>query len=450
MKVDAKLLEQARSGAVRSFFVDLNEQADLSGAAALVGKQEKGRYVFERLREVATRTQPAVAQAVREAGLEPIPFYIINTILAVSPRGDAVSESQLAALASRADVARVLPLGRAEAPPEIRSTTGRIGAYSDTAPNIVQIGASHLQDRGIDGRGLVVGVSDSGEDWTHPAIQSRYRGFSETGTTHDYNWFDPTEEHSRAPLDTNGHGTHVTAIAVGGPPGDRVGVAPGAKWIGCRGIGPGSSRQSVLACLQFFLAPTDVNGNNPDPDLSPDITNHSYICPFCELEPAFQALKDAGIMAVVGSGNFGPECGSVFDPGTYSNVLSVGAVDQSGAIAEFSSRGPVENISIKPEIVAPGADIRSATPSGEYDTLSGTSQATPHVAGAIALLWNARPDLRGDVSATIDALLQAAKPSATSECESDTTKVINNVYGHGVLNLDPFVPPASRRRAVRK
>lgn len=183
---------------------------------------------------------------------------------------------------------------------------------------------------------------------------------------------------------------------------------------------------------------------------APDITNHSYICPFCELEAAFQALEDAGIVAVAASGNFGPSCGSVFDPGTYANVLTVGATDASGTIAEFSSRGPVENIGVKPEIVAPGADIRAATLFGGYDNLSGTSEAAPHVAGDVALLWSVRPDLRDNVDATIEALLGAARRTESADC-SDAAKDVNDLYGHGVLNVAPFLPPPGpRRRAVRQ
>lgn len=448
-KVDARLVERARNGVSEPFFVELREQADLSGATALATKQEKGRYVFERLREVAARTQPAVERAIRDAGFETVPYYIINTILAVPRSGGAVSLAQLAALAEREDVERLAVVERAGLLPEVTSPAPEISSDGDLPPNLQLIGGSHLAARGIDGRGLVVGISDTGVDWTHPAIQTRYRGFSEAGATHHYNWFDPTLERSPVAVDTNGHGTHVTAIITGGAPGERVGVAPGAQWIGCRGTGPGSNRETVLACLQFFLAPTDVSGNNPSPDLAPDITNHSYICPFCGLEGAFQALKDAGVAVVAASGNFGPTCGSVFDPGTYANVLSVGAVDNSGVIAEFSSRGPVEEIAVKPEIVAPGVNIRSATLAGAYENVSGTSQAAPHVAGAMALILQAHPELLGDVDATVALLLGLATTTSADDCAGTPAAGSNNMYGYGVLNLDRLHLTA-RRRAVRK
>lgn len=449
-KIDGRLLADAQRGSTSAFFVDLTEQADLSGAAALTSKEEKGRHVFARLREVAARSQPPVEQTLREAGFDPVPFYILNTILALPRDGVSISETQLRALASRPEVARLVAPGRADIPAPVETARPPVASHADLQQNLALIGAPPFHARGLDGRGLVIGISDSGAEWTHPALASRYRGNGEAGVTHDYNWFDPTEERTRVPTDTNGHGTHSTAIAVGGFPGDRVGVAPGAQWIGCRALGPGSNRVTVLACLQFFLAPTDLDGNNPDPDRAPDVTNHSYICPFCELEPAFQALKDAGIMAVAGSGNFGPTCGSVFDPGTYANVLTVGAVDDTGLLTEFSSRGPVENILVKPEIVAPGAAVRSAYLFGGYEALSGTSEASPHVAGAVALLWSARPGLRGDVDATIETLLGAARRTRAADCATEESDV-NDLYGHGVLNLTPFLPADQpRRRAVRQ
>ena len=450
-KVDATLLQSARAGTAGSFFVELGEEADLSGAAALAGKIEKGRYVFDQLREVADRTQPPVEQAIRQAGFETLSFYIVNRILVIPQEGRRVSQEQLVTLASRDDVSRILPVAPAELLRDIPLTHSRVRGESHIPDNIEMIGASNLHHRGIDGRGVVVGVSDTGMEWTHPTIESRYRGSSASTANHDYNWFDPSEERSRVPVDTNGHGTHVTAIVTGGPPGDRVGVAPGAQWIGCRALGPGSNAATVLSCLQFFLAPTDVDGKNPNPDLAPDVTNHSYICPFCELQDAFQALKDAGIVAVTASGNFGPECESVFDPGTYPNVLTVGAVGNAGGIAEFSSRGPVPDLSgVKPEIVAPGAAIRSAYLFDGYESLTGTSHASPHVAGAFALLWNARPDLRGNVAASIELMLGAAKPNASADCLSDSADAVNNLYGHGVLNLNSLVRTAPRRRSVGK
>lgn len=282
---------------------------------------------------------------------------------------------------------------------------------------------------------MVVGISDSGAIATHPALANNYRG---TGGTHDYNWFDPTAAASAVPDDTNGHGTHVTGVAVGLSPTNHIGVAPEATWIACRGVGPGSSAATVLSCLQWFLAPTDVTGANPNPNLAPDVTNHSYICPFCEHQTAYANLVAAGIFVVGVSGNFGPTCESAFDPGTYSTVTAIGATDPGGRdapLADYSSRGPWED-GILPHLVAPGTEILSAVPPAAYETQTGTSQAAPHVAGGVALLWSSRPDLHGRVEKTRTALFAAAYPrlNTTGQCPS-TTAIPNNLYGYGFLDL---------------
>jgi subtilisin family serine protease len=443
-KIDPALASGVERGEVERFVVVLREQADLSGAERLPTKREKTRYVFDRLRETAQRTQPAVHEVLRREGFVVRSFYIANELLAESPSGRKVREEALHAVASRPDVARLTLVGKAflpeawpsEGPPATASfpleeafTEAQVWNW-----NVAAIGAQELHAAGSTGQGIVVGIADSGAQADHPALRRNYRGRLEGD---DYNWFDPSSDASPTPVDANGHGTHVTGTAVGTTAERVIGVAPGARWIGCRALGPEASRETILACLQWFLAPTDRAGRNPDPDRSPDVTNHSYICPFCELETAFSSLRAAGIFAAVASANFGPACGSVFSPGDYPMVTTVGATEagRHSPIAEFSSRGPIDGGPVKPNLVAPGTAILSALPSGTYGRLSGTSMATPHLTGAVALLWSHRPDLRGRVNETRRLLFESAFHRQDKAGCSTSLSTPNHTFGFGFLDV---------------
>lgn len=212
---------------------------------------------------------------------------------------------------------------------------------------------------------------------------------------------------------------------------------------------------TYIECMEFFLAPYPVNGTptQGDPDKAPDITTNSWSCPPSEgcapntLLQAVEAQRAAGIMMVVAAGNAGPSCSSVLDPpGIYDANYSVGAFDhRNNTIAGFSSRGPVTvdgSSRLKPDISAPGVGIRSAwsTSTTSFNSISGTSMATPHVGGAVALLWSAQPALAGNVSFTEQILNNAAVHVSSTSCGSNG--VPNNAYGHGRLDIKAAVDAA--------
>jgi subtilisin family serine protease len=195
-----------------------------------------------------------------------------------------------------------------------------------------------------------------------------------------------------------------------------------------RGLG---NPASYTDCMEFFLAPYPA-GDNPftdgDVSMAPHLVNNSWGCPDIEgcdddvLEPATAALRAAGIMMVVSAGNDGPACETVAEPpARYDNVFSVGATNNAGAIIGFSSRGPVPDETaggnptspplLKPDIAAPGVNIRSSVPGGGYGTADGTSMAGPHVAGLVALLWSANPNLIGQIDKTEEIIRQSARPT---------------------------------------
>jgi subtilisin family serine protease len=261
--------------------------------------------------------------------------------------------------------------------------------------------------------------SDSGVQGDHPELAGAYRGASGGS---DYNWLDPWF-HSQTPVDNGGHGTHTLGTILG----KNTGIAPGATWFGCVNLARNLGNPGYyLNCMQFMLAPYPVNGDpfkDGDATRSANVINDSWGCPEVEgcdpasLRPAADALRAAGIFVVVSAGNNGETgCGTVTDPlAIYSSTFTVGAVDAKGALAPFSSLGPV-NVDgsgrIKPDVVAPGVDVLSAFPGSTYATESGTSMAGPHVVGVVALMWSANPALIGDIDRTqqiMDATAKAYK-----------------------------------------
>ena len=177
-------------------------------------------------------------------------------------------------------------------------------------------------------------------------------------------------------------------------------------------------------CFQWFIAPTDLSGQNPDPTKAPAVINDSWTCPASEgctdptvLQAVVESVRAAGIEVVASAGNDGPSCSTVDQaPAIYAAAFTVGATDMSDVIAGFSSRGPVTvdgSNRPKPEISAPGVDVRSSYPVNGYEDLDGTSMAGPHVVGVSALAMSAIPDLVGDPDG-VEALLTATAVPRTT------------------------------------
>ena len=201
-------------------------------------------------------------------------------------------------------------------------------------------------------------------------------------------------------------------IAGGDGPGPftpDTGVAPGASWIAAKGCEDlGCSSESLLSAGQFILAPTDLEGNNPDPSRRPDIVNNSWGSDDPNdtfyLETV-QAWRAAGIIPVFSAGNAGEfGCGTAGTPGNFTQVISLGATDIDDNIASFSSRGPSPTDKVSPNVSAPGVDVVSSVPGGGYAAFSGTSMASPHATGTIALMLSSKPSLIGDFDAVLDLL----------------------------------------------
>ena len=231
--------------------------------------------------------------------------------------------------------------------------------------------------------------------------------------------------------------------------------------MGCRNMSNGvGALTTYLECMEFFIAPTKVDGTSPDPSKAPHVINNSWGCvEGCPPEPnplrdSLKASRAAGIVYVASAGNDGvgeegaPGCNTIYHPlARYPEAFTVGSTTHTtDTISSFSSRGPAvadpENptapLYIKPNITAPGSDIRSALrgSDNEYGSLSGTSMAGPHVAGLVALVISANPALAGNVDRIEEIIEQtAAKKTTTEGCGGDTsTQVPNNTYGWGRID----------------
>lgn len=490
-KVDASVLSKASAGQTQ-FLIYLEKQADLSGAEALTTKAEKGEYVFRQLTAAANETQPNVRQTLQSFGTEFRSFWVTNAIWA---KGDL---AVVQAIALRPEVAYIYASGGGSLslPPQEKiaetnpspETTTALAADPEPEPGLLKVNADDVWALGILGQGTVVAGSDTGVSWQHAALKKQYRGWNEATQTadHSYNWHDaihnpntPCGPDTLEPCDDDeilggGHGTHTVGTMVGDDGGsNRIGMAPGAKWIACRNMNNGAGIiPTYLECMQWFLAPTDINGQNPNPAKAPHVINNSWGCvegcPPPALQDTLRASRAAGIFYAVSAGNDGGEgpvfvCNSIYHPlARYPEAFTVGATNYTtDAIAYFSSRGSVLGDPtaptglLKPNIAAPGMNIRSALRDGSYGSLSGTSMAGPHVAGLVALLISANPKLEGLINRLEDIIEQTAVPKTTLEgCGLDSpTAVPNNTFGWGRIDalaavLEALPPKAENDFAV--
>lgn len=459
-KVDTWVLQQAADGPTE-FILYLDQQADLGQASQVQGKQQRGAYVYQQLTRTARLTQAPLLKALETwaaqhpGSIEYRSYWVANMIWV---RGDA---QVLQYLAQQPDIAHVFanPAVKLDepTPPSAEVESQRMGQGIEW--NIEKVGAPQVWATGFTGQGAVIGGQDTGYAWQHEAIKRQYRGWNGTTASHDYNWHDAIHTEggggicgpdSLVPCDDGIHGTHTMGIMVGdNGAGMQLGMAPGARWIGCRNMDQGWGKPSTYTeCYQWFMAPTDLSGQNPNPALAPDILNNSWSCPPAEgcvgneitlMNQVVDNVRAAGILSVHSAGNSGPTCGSINTPAAiYDSSFTVGNTMQDDQIAYNSSRGPVlaNGLSLlKPDISAPGTHILSSIPSG-YGYLSGTSMSGPHVAGLVALLISARPALAGHPEQIEDIIKQSAVPlTSDQECgDIPGSQVPNNTYGWGRID----------------
>lgn len=466
--VDPAVLTQIQTQGSADILIIMKDSPQLKRAELIQDRTRRIRYVYNQLRNTAIRSQKFLLEKLQSEKAQFQAFHIVNAVAVTG-----ASTELLQKLQAFTNIQRIQLNPTFTVKPMPVDYSHVVDLNTKLPSNLNDINAGQVwAEFGTKGKGIVIAGHDSGYAWTHPALRSKYRGGSGTFVNHNYNWHDAIRKplkpasvsinlmgcqpNNPEPCDDSGHGTHTMGSMVGDDGGEnQIGVAPDAKWMGCRNMDRGTGKASTyLECFEFFLAPYPRGGDprvDGNPEAAPHIINNSWACPSSEgcqgneFIGAVRALKAAGIMVVVSAGNEGPGCSSTNDaPGSYSGeVLSVGAYSNYDKdIASFSSRGPSGfNGGLTPDLIAPGSVIRSSVPSGGsgnglYDYKSGTSMAGPHAAGVVALLWSARPHLVGKIDQTMQLLKKTSKGMRSSQsCGAyPGNQIPNAVMGYGLID----------------
>lgn len=264
-----------------------------------------------------------------------------------------------------------------------------------------RIKSKEVNGKGFSGQGVTVVVTDTGINLSHPAfssgqiIQAKCKSFVSGESTVE---------------DGHGHGTHC-AGTIASP---QYGVAPQAKIIGVKVLSAGGSGtwQGVQQGVEYGATVGDVISMSLGGSASPSGN---------VVETAVKNAINSGVVVVIAAGNSGPGSKTIGTPGVTKEAITVGAIQQGDGLASFSSRGPTVYGDAKPDIVAPGVGVLSAWKNGGTNTISGTSMATPHVAGLCALILSKNKNLTpAQVKSIIMANAEGTKQS--------------NTFGEGVVN----------------
>jgi len=470
-QMSTALLDQFKKEEVVDCIIVMNDQLDLYGKTKGWTKSKKANFVFQQLQSHAAKSQRDISAYLRSKNIYHKSFFVFNGFQA------KLSQEQALEILENFAVARIT----FDAPSQVLPTKNSASSFSRAEHEwgLLKIKADSVWQLGYRGEGVVVAGQDTGYDFDNTAILSKYRGYIDSMTIdHNYHWHDaidtvnvlnndtindpsvnPCGFLSDFPCDDHGHGSHTMGTMVGSDTMSEIGVAPAATWIGCRNMDRGWGKPSTYTeCFEWFLAPTDLEGQYPDPDKAPHVINNSWGCPPQEgchpenwsfMETVVNNLTAAGTVVVVSAGNDGGDgCSSIRNPAAiFENSFSVGATREDDSKPGFSSIGPVMVDSsgrLKPDVVAPGFNVRSIWLNDTFASLRGTSMAGPHVAGAVALIINANPALSGQVDIIKDILKSTAVPLIDStECLGNTALSSPNFYyGHGRIDVFAAVQKA--------
>nr|WP_026688305.1 S8 family serine peptidase [Alteribacter aurantiacus] len=454
VEISSKVVNEFKEDKYVSFLVKMKDQVDTEQVAADVASN---KIQIANTSDVTLAQRTAIVSELRSAQMESQKelkaflekeqaagnvesfqsFYIVNGLEVTATKEVLESLKGFSEIAEITpnETFQILSAGGPDLKAEGAPTSTPETQNENVEWNIEQVGAHEVWDMGIDGSGIVVANMDTGVQWDHPALKEQYRGYDAASDSvdHTFNFFDAVNG-QEASYDDHGHGTHVNGTTLGAEPNgtNKIGVAPGAEWIAVKILAAsgGGSQANILAGGEWVLAPTDADGN-PHPEMAPDVVNNSWGGAGGLNEwfrPMVQNWQAAGIFPVFASGNTaGP--GTVGVPANYPESYAVGATDSSMNLASFSSQGPSPYGEMKPDVSAPGVNIRSSTPGSTYTGgWNGTSMASPHVAGLVALIKQVNSDL------SHDDISEIMEETATPRTNSQYPEAPNNGFGHGIIN----------------
>jgi subtilisin family serine protease len=390
--------------------------------------------VYKALSTLAENSQKEILQFLQwDPHVKITSFWISNQIYIQNVSADVVQFLSSFDAISKIEEDEILAM------PDDETKVGEIetekGILAEWGIEKIQAPAAWALAGGNDGAGVRIATIDTGVRLTHQALANNYVGAS------NYGWYDPYSK-SSSPYDDHGHGTHVTGTVAGG---FGVGVAPGAKWMACKSLRSDNSgtQAAFISCGQFMTCPTNPQGNNPDCAKAPHVVSNSWMANgagggITWFNAVINAWEGAGIIGVFANGNAGPACRTGMSPGDNLKVIAVGATTSSDAMASFSGVGPSSYGDVKPDISGPGQGVRSShhTSDTAYISMSGTSMATPHVAGLVALMHGYNPNISFDQVKSI--LGQSADRNLSFggvTCGGITDSTFpNNHFGHGRIN----------------
>lgn len=407
------------------------------------------KHVSETARKRLFAEMPRVQNTPQ--GRDANDLWLTNSV-AVSADASTVQE-----LAGRADVKSVQVLDRIPCPKQMEAGLSP-GDDADFTWGLRRMHVPEIRALwGLTGKGVRVGHLDTGVAAEHPDLRGKV-----------LLWKDFTAAKSPRPYDPEGHGTHTAATIVGGnASGRHIGMAPDARLISARIFSAdGADPEEILAAMQWVVDPD----GNPATDDGAHLVSNSWGSDDIENRVFWEAVQrwvELGVFPCFAAGNNGPATVGV--PGGYPHAFAVGAATPGSTPWDGSSRGPTRwdgQEFVKPDIVAPGTEVLSAHSKGNlYQSLQGTSMACPHVSGLIALMLEAKRDLKVDeirtiLETTAEDLLEPGKDNRTGYGMVDPLRVIGRLVpsteisgtvtgaaGQPVANAEVSVPRA--RMVVR-
>ncbi|MEE3001141.1 MAG: S8 family serine peptidase [Planctomycetota bacterium] len=448
-EVDPQLqdhMRQAQPGETVQALLYLHDQLDINGLeeqflAERATRAHRHQIVVETLQATAEFTQGDLLADLKEMpGVESHQAFWIANVIHVD-----ASVLALEQLSHRDDIMLMYldhPIELVE-PVDLDGTVPGEVARGGAEAGVAAVRAPECWAAGFDGTGVLVANIDTGVDGSHIALASRWAGTLPEYAGHpEWAFLDPYYGNHGSPYDSGSHGTHTMGTVCGGSPGLQIGVAPGAHWMASAGIDQGGIEPTVVSAIQAFewmIDPDGVPSTSFDvPSVCSNswglVTSHGY--PECDQTfwTYLDACELAGTVILFSAGNEGSS--GLRRPGDRATdafrTCAVAAIDpytSNWDIASFSSRGPTYctpdgSAAVKPDIAAPGVNTYSSVPGNSYSSYSGTSMASPHVNGVVAIMRQANPDLPVEQVKQIiyDTAYDLGSPGE------------DNDYGHGMID----------------